>query len=70
MRVEMEKIRRFEWSPFPIVQVQTPVGRTAVPWCGPPDAALGRYDVEWTITTEIRWVSTRNKDVQLHPFDL
>jgi hypothetical protein len=53
--VEIEKVRRFDWSPFPIVQVQTPVGRTAVPWCGSPDAVPGRYDVEWTIDMEISW---------------
>jgi hypothetical protein len=53
--VEIEKVRRFAWSPFPIVQVQTPVGRTAVPWCGAPDAVPGRYDVEWTIDMELSW---------------
>ncbi|MDW5330244.1 hypothetical protein [Plantactinospora sp. KLBMP9567] len=55
MLVEVEKVRRFAWSPFPVVQVETPVGRTAVPWCGAPDAALGRHHVEWTINTEISW---------------
>jgi hypothetical protein len=53
--VDMEKMRRFGWSPFPIAQVQTPVGRTAVPWCGPPDAVPGRYHVEWTIDRELSW---------------
>ncbi|GAA4595722.1 hypothetical protein BJY16_001772 [Actinoplanes octamycinicus] len=55
MLVEIEKMRRFGWSPFPIVQVQTPVGRTAVPWCGAPDVVLGQYHVEWTIDTELSW---------------
>ncbi|XVU28050.1 hypothetical protein ACQPZJ_13695 [Actinoplanes sp. CA-054009] len=55
MLVEIEKIRRFGWSPFPVVQVQTPVGRTAVPWRGAPDAVLGQYHVEWTIDMEISW---------------
>jgi hypothetical protein len=31
------------------------MGRTAVPWCGAPDAEPGRYDVEWTIDKEISW---------------
>jgi hypothetical protein len=53
--VEIERVRRFGWSPFPIVQVETPVGRTAVPWCGAPDAAPGQYHVEWTIDMEISW---------------
>jgi hypothetical protein len=53
--VEIEKLRRFDGSPFPIAQVQTPVGRTAVLWCGAPDAVPGRYDVEWTIDMEISW---------------
>jgi hypothetical protein len=53
--IEIEKVRRFPWSSFPVVQIQTRVGRTAVPWCGPPDPPLGQYDVEWTIDTEISW---------------
>jgi hypothetical protein len=53
--VVIEKVCRFDWSPFPVVQIETPVGRTAVPWCGAPDVALGRYHVEWTINTEISW---------------
>ncbi|MEU8816712.1 hypothetical protein [Actinoplanes sp. NPDC048796] len=55
MLVEVEKVLRFDWSPFPIVQVRTPVGRTVVPWCGAPDAVPGRYDVEWTIDMKISW---------------
>jgi len=53
--VEVKKVRRFPWSPFPVVHVETRVGRTAVPWCGAPDAALGRHHVEWTVNTEISW---------------
>jgi hypothetical protein len=53
--VEIEKIRRFAWSPFPVVQIKTRVGRTAVPWCGAADAPVGQYHVEWTIDTEISW---------------
>lgn len=55
MLVEIENVRRFPWSPLPVVQVQTRVGRTAVPWRGGQCAPLGQYDVEWTIGTEIRW---------------
>jgi hypothetical protein len=53
--VEIEKVRRFAWSPFPVVQVKTPVGRTAVPWCGAPDAPVGQYHIEWTINTAFSW---------------
>jgi hypothetical protein len=53
--VKIEEMRSFAWSPFPVVRVQTPVGRTAVPWCGAPDAVLGQHHVEWTINTEISW---------------
>ncbi|MBU2667036.1 hypothetical protein KOI35_26335 [Actinoplanes bogorensis] len=55
MLVEVEKMRRFGWSPFPIAQVHTPVGRTAVPWCGAPDTVPGPYHVEWTIDMKISW---------------
>lgn len=48
-------MNRFSWSPYPIAHIQTSVGHTAVPWCGPPDAPPGKYHVEWTICAEIRW---------------
>ncbi|MBB2948843.1 hypothetical protein FB565_008629 [Actinoplanes lutulentus] len=51
----MENLREFDGSPFPLAQIETPVGRTAVPWCGAPDAPPGRYHVEWTIDAEMRW---------------
>jgi hypothetical protein len=54
MLVEVEKIDKFPWSPV-VAQIQTPVGRTAVRWCGEPDAAAGQYHVEWTIDEEICW---------------
>lgn len=54
MLVEVEKIDKFPWSPV-VVQIQTPVGRTAVRWCGEPAAAAGQYHVEWTIDEEICW---------------
>jgi hypothetical protein len=53
--VEIEKVRELPWSAFPVVQITTAVGRTAVPWCGAADVALGRCHVEWTIDTELRW---------------
>jgi hypothetical protein len=45
--VEVEKIAKFPWSKV-LAQVQTPFGRTAVRWCGEPEAAAGQYHVEWT----------------------
>ena len=55
MLIEIESFRECSWCPFPVAQVQTPVGETAVPWRGAPDASLGRHHVEWTIETEISW---------------
>ncbi|MEV0133010.1 hypothetical protein AB0H83_31670 [Dactylosporangium sp. NPDC050688] len=42
MLIEVEKFGKFSWSPFPIAQIATPIGRTAVPWCGAPAALPGR----------------------------
>ncbi|MFC5002969.1 hypothetical protein ACFPIJ_34705 [Dactylosporangium cerinum] len=55
MLVEIEMMRELSWSPFPIARIDTPIGRTAVPWRGAPDAPLGRHRVEWTIDTDITW---------------
>ena len=54
MLVEVEKIAKFPWSPV-LAQIQTPIGRTAVRWCGEPDATAGQYHVEWTIDEKISW---------------
>ncbi len=54
MLVEVEKIAKFSWSPV-LAQVSTPVGRTAVRWCGDPDVAAGQHRVEWEIDEEIVW---------------
>ncbi|WP_433797076.1 hypothetical protein [Actinoplanes sp. CA-252034] len=67
MLVEVEKVRTFPWSPFPIAQIQTPIGRTAVPWHGPPDTPLGQYDVEWTIDTDVTWGLTAKPAAESAP---
>ncbi|MFF5225767.1 hypothetical protein [Dactylosporangium sp. NPDC000521] len=54
MLVEVEKIAKFPWSPI-LAQVSTPFGRTAVRWCGDPNAAAGQHHVEWEIDEEIVW---------------
>lgn len=53
--IEAEKFGKFAWSPFPIAQIATPIGRTAVPWCGAPDAPPGQYHVEWAVDMAITW---------------
>ena len=54
MLVDVEKIATFPWSPL-LAQIRTPLGRTAVRWCGAQDDPAGPYHVEWTIDEEITW---------------
>ncbi|MFI5959504.1 hypothetical protein [Cryptosporangium sp. NPDC051539] len=63
MLIEVEKVQEFPWSPFPLVQIQTPVGRTSVQWCGPRDVSPGLHHVEWTIDLPFAWgTRTRRAD--------
>jgi hypothetical protein len=52
--VEVEKTAKFPSSPV-LAQIRTPLGHTAVRWCGDPDIPSGQYHVEWTIDEEIVW---------------
>jgi hypothetical protein len=52
MLVEVVKAAKFPWTP-PLVQIRTPIGHTAVRWCGAPDIPSGHYHVEWTIEEQV-----------------
>jgi hypothetical protein len=52
--VEVEKIAKFPRRPV-LAQVKAAFGRTAVRWCGDPDAGPGEYFVEWTVDEAITW---------------
>jgi hypothetical protein len=52
--IEVERLVRLPRGTV-LAQIKTPIGHTAVPWCGDPDALPGQYDVEWTVDEEISW---------------
>ncbi|MGW0940620.1 hypothetical protein [Streptomyces sp. NPDC002666] len=54
MLIELVTVAKFPWSPW-LAQIRTPIGGTAVRWCGDPAAEPGEYHVEWTVDEGIAW---------------
>lgn len=55
MLVEMTRLRRLPWSPWPVADLEMEAGRATLPWRGTDDDSPGRYLVGWTIETDLVW---------------
>jgi hypothetical protein len=53
--VELTRLRRLPWSPWPVADLQMEAGRATLPWRGSDGDGPGRYFVEWTVDKRLVW---------------